>query len=143
MRTVALAVAALLLAACGVVGQPDQASWRESALQTVEDTSAALATTRTVVLELRKDHLPERYAITVLATKEEGLATTEGGLSSLQPPDAERVRSERLLALVGRASDAQRQVRTLVVAGQEVPGWLLDELDGLIRLLDRTAEELS
>lgn len=144
MRMFCLVLAlSIALTACGVVSQPDQASWRESAVLAVEDTSAALATTRTVVVEQQKGNLPRRYAITVLAGKEEGLAKAESGLASLQPPDAERRRSTQLLTLIGDAIDVQRQVRTLLVARDAVPAALVKELDSLITRLDREAGELE
>ncbi|MFS3127524.1 hypothetical protein ACLM5J_03885 [Nocardioides sp. Bht2] len=129
--------------ACGVVSQPDQSAWRDSAVHSLEDASAALATTRVVVTEQRRGNLPVRYAVTLLSGKEEGLAKAESSLATLQPPDADRQRSSDLLTLLGEAVDAQREVRVLVVDRDPVPETLLREIDTLITELDRAAGELE
>lgn len=144
MRTFCLFLVLVLSAtACGVVNQPDRATWRESAVHSLDDASAALATTRTVVAEQDHDHLPVRYAITLVRGKEESIAQAESSLASLQPPDGERRRATDLVTLLGDAVDAQREVRVLIVARDPVPHALLKKIDELIAQLDRAAGELG
>lgn len=121
---------------CSTVSQPDPNAWDESAEQSLKDASASLATTRTVVDELNDDHLPRRYAVTVLEAKETALGTAEESLATLQAPKGRERRADELLTLIGDAVDAHRAVRQYVVADQTVPDPALRELTTLIEELE-------
>ena len=142
MRRLAVALLALGLVLAGslsgcTVSSPDAPSWRDQARQTLDDVASEVATARLVLGQLEEDKLPSAYGVTMVADAEEAASTAEEKLSSVQAPEALGGLPDKVLALLGRATEAVQKAREAVVAERYDVPRLVHELDKLHAALDR------
>jgi hypothetical protein len=129
-------LASLLVSGC-TVSRPDASAWRDQARQTLADVASEVATARLVLVQLDDGRLPPAYGITMAADAEEAASTAEEKLSSVQAPKGLGKVPDRVLALIGRATEAVQQAREAVVAGHYGGHHLLARLGHLATALDR------
>lgn len=131
-----LVVLGVVMSGCAV-SEPDPSAWRDQAKQTLDDVGSEVATARLVLVQLDDGRLPSAYGVTMAADAEEAASKAEDKLSSLQAPRALGGLPDKVLTLVGKATEAVQQAREAVVAGHYDGDYLLAELDRLGKALDR------
>ncbi|KAA1419267.1 hypothetical protein F0U44_12540 [Nocardioides humilatus] len=134
---VLLALSFLLTPFAGcTVSHPDGSAWRDQARQTLDDVASEVATASLVLEQLNGGRLPSSYGITMAVAAEEAASTAEEKLSSVQAPASLGGVPRKVLALIGRATEAVRKAREAVVAEHYDVSRLLRELDRLRTALD-------
>jgi hypothetical protein len=136
-----LVLGAVLAAGC-TVSEPDTAEWTELATTSLTDAASEVATVRLTLAAERDGQVWSAYAVTVAAEAEEAAATAEESLSTVQPPPGRADQATRLLDLLGRAVDAVRAAREVIVSGEVANDAMLRRLDDLSAELERQAQDL-
>lgn len=124
-------VAAVVLAGCSLVSQPDPDDWTATSQRSLESAASAVATTRVTLREHDAGDLWDSYAVVLLADAEEAVGTASDDVALLQTPPGEKERAERVLDLLAEAEDAVRAAREAMVDDEPVTGDRLRSLDDL------------
>ncbi len=141
-RTTVVAVAlaaALPLAGCSMVSQPDAAAWDQQAERSLSDAASQVDTARLALETAREERTWSSYTVVLVAQAEEAMGTAQDDLSRLQVPPARAQRAEEVASLLDEAATAVEDARAHAVAGRYDDERLRTRLSDLDRRLESEA----
>jgi hypothetical protein len=105
------------LSACAP-GTPDGDSWRIDAQRSVSDTAAEVHAAELALRLRADDRIFDNYLQTVLVDAEAAVGSAGSAVGGIQPPRAERERSETVTGQIGAAEELLTAARVAVVDGE-------------------------
>jgi hypothetical protein len=144
VRTLAPALAVVLLAAGCTVAEPDPDAYRARTTLVLTDAISHVSTAQTVLEASRDDRILGSYALTTVRSSDDTLNTAVGAYFELYPPPEMDSQFQQVSTLLGDATDLVTQSRIALYRQDhaDYPG-LISDLDDLTTKLERLEKELS